>query len=70
VWGRISEFEAVGVDMFHLDLRDALFVSAVLPRMTGVGATSRVIDENGLSWAEFECQRRDGDEGTRAAASI
>jgi FMNH2-dependent dimethyl sulfone monooxygenase len=41
VWGRIREFEALGVDMFHLDLRDPLFVNAVLPRMTGVGATKR-----------------------------
>jgi FMNH2-dependent dimethyl sulfone monooxygenase len=34
VWGRIREFAALGVDMFHLDLRDALFVSTVLPRIT------------------------------------
>ncbi|HEY6598857.1 MAG TPA: hypothetical protein VIZ30_06075, partial [Pseudomonadales bacterium] len=36
VWARIREFEALGIEMFHLDLRDALFVDAVLPKMTGI----------------------------------
>jgi alkanesulfonate monooxygenase SsuD/methylene tetrahydromethanopterin reductase-like flavin-dependent oxidoreductase (luciferase family) len=36
VWARILEFEALGIELFHLDLRDPLFVDAVLPRMTGV----------------------------------
>lgn len=38
VWTRIREFHALGIDLFHLDLRDALFVDAVLPQLTGVPA--------------------------------
>jgi FMNH2-dependent dimethyl sulfone monooxygenase len=33
---RIDAFAALGVELFHLDLRDPLFVSAVLPSLTGV----------------------------------
>ena len=33
---RIDAFSAIGVEMFHLDLRDALFVAEVLPALTGV----------------------------------
>jgi FMNH2-dependent dimethyl sulfone monooxygenase len=33
VWARIQEFARCGVEMFHLDLRDKLFVDAVLPRL-------------------------------------
>jgi FMNH2-dependent dimethyl sulfone monooxygenase len=35
---RIDAFAALGIEMFHLDLRDPLFVSAVLPSLTGVSA--------------------------------
>jgi alkanesulfonate monooxygenase SsuD/methylene tetrahydromethanopterin reductase-like flavin-dependent oxidoreductase (luciferase family) len=34
VWARIQEFTALGVELLHLDLRDALFVDAVLPALT------------------------------------
>ena len=33
---RIDAFAAAGVEMFHLDLRDPLFVAEVLPSLTGV----------------------------------
>ena len=33
---RIDAFAAIGVEMFHLDLRDPLFVADVLPSLTGV----------------------------------
>jgi dimethylsulfone monooxygenase len=33
---RIEAFASLGVELFHLDLRDPLFVSAVLPSLTGV----------------------------------
>jgi alkanesulfonate monooxygenase len=36
VWDRIREFHALGIELFHLDLRDTLFVDAVLPQLTGV----------------------------------
>jgi dimethylsulfone monooxygenase len=36
VWARILEFESLGIELFHLDLRDQRFVETVLPRMTGV----------------------------------
>jgi len=36
---RIDAFAALGIEMFHLDLRDPLFVSAVLPSLTGVQPT-------------------------------
>ncbi len=39
VWTRIQEFHALGVELFHLDLRDALFVEAVLPQLSGVNTT-------------------------------
>jgi FMNH2-dependent dimethyl sulfone monooxygenase len=32
---RIEAFAALGIERFHLDLRDPLFVSAVLPQLTG-----------------------------------
>jgi FMNH2-dependent dimethyl sulfone monooxygenase len=35
---RIDTFAALGVEMLHLDLRDALFVAEVLPSLTGVRA--------------------------------
>jgi FMNH2-dependent dimethyl sulfone monooxygenase len=41
VWARIREFEALGIEMFHLDLRDALFVNTALPGMTGVAPTRK-----------------------------
>jgi dimethylsulfone monooxygenase len=37
VRSRIDAFGALGVEMFHLDLRDALFVSEVLPSLTADG---------------------------------
>jgi len=43
VWQRIQEFQALGIELFHLDLRDGLFVSSVLPRLTGVGAAEHRI---------------------------
>jgi FMNH2-dependent dimethyl sulfone monooxygenase len=36
VWARIQTFASLGVELLHLDLRDALFVETVLPSMTGV----------------------------------
>jgi hypothetical protein len=33
ILARIAEFQAMGVDMLHLDLRDTLFQQAVLPRL-------------------------------------
>jgi FMNH2-dependent dimethyl sulfone monooxygenase len=39
VWARIQEFHALGIELFHLDLRDTLFVDAVLPQLTGVRPT-------------------------------
>jgi len=36
VWARINAFAEIGIELFHLDLRDPLFVADVLPRMTGV----------------------------------
>ena len=36
VWARIQEFNALGIELFHLDLRDALFVESVLPHLAGV----------------------------------
>ena len=30
---RIEELRSIGVDMLHLDLRDALFIEHVLPRI-------------------------------------
>jgi len=39
VLARIRAFAALGIELFHLDLRDPLFVAAVLPSLTGVPAT-------------------------------
>jgi len=36
VWSRINAFAAAGIELFHLDLRDPLFVAEVLPQLTGV----------------------------------
>jgi alkanesulfonate monooxygenase SsuD/methylene tetrahydromethanopterin reductase-like flavin-dependent oxidoreductase (luciferase family) len=33
---RITEFRAMGVEMLHLDLRDALFQQAVLPHLAAL----------------------------------
>jgi FMNH2-dependent dimethyl sulfone monooxygenase len=38
VRARVDAFAALGVEMFHLDLRDSLFVAEVLPSLTGVRA--------------------------------